>query len=108
MRSGTIASIVAMSLCFSAAAQVRAASTPTAASPAARHLDRCPGNIADFENSDATSNLVKQCLGQPTRIMPGRGSDVIWNYDTKGGTVILVFVFDNMGVLTHFRAYSTN
>ena len=113
MRIGTIAAVVAMSVSLGAAAHGQAVSpapppppaTPDV-SPPPHHLDRCPDNIADFENSDATSKLVRQCLGQPSRVMAGRGSDVVWFYTLKAGTITLVMVFDKSGALTHFRAYA--
>ena len=83
-----------------------AAPAAVEASPPPHHLDRCPDNLGDFENSDATKDLVQKCLGQPERVMPGRGSDVIWFYSAKAGAITLVMVFDKSGALTHFRAYA--
>jgi len=113
MVRGTLAALAAISLLFASVAQAQQAPPPpVVAAPASdalpppHHLDKCPDNVADFENSDATSKLVQQCLGRPERIMPGRGSDVIWFFSAKGGTITVVCVFDKTGVLTHFRAYA--
>jgi hypothetical protein len=77
-------------------------------SPTPHHLDKCPDNLGDFENSDATKKFVQKCLGRPNRVMSGRGSDVIWFYSAKGGEITLVMVFDEVGALTRFRAYAQN
>ncbi len=82
-------------------------SAPAAAKPEpVHHLDKCPKNVADFENSDASRSLVEKCLGRPTQKSPGHGDDTIYQY--VRGSVILVFVFDHSGAMTHFRGYQQN
>jgi hypothetical protein len=78
------------------------------AQPAPHHLDKCPNDLADYDNSDATMKLVQKCLGRPATVMPGRDSDVIWMYSARGGTIQIVFVFDKSGAMTHFRVYAKN
>jgi hypothetical protein len=110
MRNQIGALVAALALAQAASALAQEApstSAPVAAAPV-RHLDRCPGNIADFEGSDATRALVEKCLGRPTRVMPGHGDDVIYQYSAQGGALIIMFVFDHSGALTHFAAYARN
>ncbi len=121
MNRAIIAPLAALSLLWASTGQAQpappsppppppipSAPTPPAPAPPPHHLDRCPDNLLDFENSDATSKLVQQCLGRPERTMPGRGSDSVWFYSVKNGTITVVCVFDKTGALTHFRAYAHN
>ena len=119
MRIGQILTASAVSFGLSVAAHGQGVAPPAPPSPAGapsamaaptppHHLDKCPTNIADFENSDATSKLVERCLGRSHDVRGGRGSDIIWIYSTKDGSLMLVFVFDKTGALTHFHAYSHN
>lgn len=113
MRIRRLAALAASVLWMASAALAQEpASTPPAASapaadapPAKHHLSGCPSNIADFDNSDATRPLVERCLGRPGSVTRGHGDDVIYHYEARGGTFIIVFIFDGSGALTHFAAF---
>jgi hypothetical protein len=107
-RIGALAAAMAIALGLTVSASAQEPPPPPAvpSGPAAvHHLDGCPDNIAKFENSDATRKLVEKCLGRPASVMKGRGDDVIYQYSAHGGSIILMFVFDRTGAMTHFRAY---
>jgi hypothetical protein len=83
-------------------------SKSTAPEAVTHHLDKCPSNVAEFDHSDATRTLVEKCMGRPTVVLPGHGDDTVYEYAVRGGTIILVFVFDRSGAMTHFAGYKKN
>jgi hypothetical protein len=99
-----LAAALSMSLAAAAFGQDAGPAAPPTKAPI-HHLDGCPKNIADFDNSDATRKLVEKCMGRPASVAKGRGDDVIYHYSARGGTIMILFVFDSSGALTHFAAY---
>jgi hypothetical protein len=106
------AAVLGLGLGLGEAAEAQPATPPPSdaapAPPPLRHLDKCPDNLADYENSDATRKLVDKCLGRPESVSRGHGDDVIYHYSARGGQFILVFIFDKAGAMTHFRVYGRN
>jgi hypothetical protein len=74
--------------------------------PAHHHLDGCPANLADFDNSDATTKLVQDCLGRPTQTTPNPDGSAFYSYEARDKSLYLVFLFDKTGALVRFNAYA--
>ena len=75
-------------------------------SPTVRHLAKCPDNIADFIDSDATAKLVRKCLGKPAFENQRADGSFSWVYPSRDGRITMAFAFNPDGSLMRARAYA--
>ena len=108
IRSLAIALALAVALAASQPGMARAEDPAPATAPPPRHLDKCPHEIADYDGSDATADLVKRCLGKPTSEDHNRDGRFVYMYSARGGDLYLAFLFDPAGKLIRMNAYARN
>lgn len=101
-RAAILAAAVGLFAFGSAQAQDAGATTP----PEIRHLTKCPDNIADFIDSDATATLVKKCLGKPAFENHRQDGAYSWVYPSRDGKLVMAFAFNPDGSLMRAVAYA--
>lgn len=82
-----------------------AAPPPEAQAPVRTHLDKCPKNVADFIDSDASATFVKKCLGRPASENRNPDGRLVYMYSFQGGKLMLAFLFASDGSMIRVRAY---
>ncbi|MDP1632136.1 MAG: hypothetical protein Q8L66_12030 [Caulobacter sp.] len=73
-----------------------------------KHLAKCPDNVGDYIDSDATAPFVKKCLGAPTTENHNPDGRFVYLYSLQGGKLTLTFLFASDGSMIRLRAYKTN
>ena len=106
MQAMTRAAILAAALGLSAFGSGHAEEPAATAPPLVRHLAKCPENIADFIDSDATATLVKKCLGKPAFENHRQDGAFSWVYPSRDGKLVMAFAFNPDGSLMRARAYA--
>ena len=106
MPAMTRAAILAAAIGLLAFGSARAQDAPATTPPPIRHLTKCPDNIADFIDSDATAPLVKKCLGKPAFENHRPDGAFSWVYPSRDGKLIMAFAFNADGSLMRARAYA--
>lgn len=106
MRTLTQTGIMLAAIGMLAMGSAKAEDAETATPPPVRHLTKCPDNIADFIDSDATAALVKKCLGKPAYENQRADGAFSWVYSSRDGKVAMAFAFNPDGSLMRARAYA--
>jgi Cu/Ag efflux pump CusA len=104
MMSRSAITAAAIGLLAFGSAQAQEADTTTP--PQVRHLTKCPDNIADFIDSDATAPLVKKCLGKPAFENRRPDGAFSWVFPSRDGKLVMAFAFNPDGSLMRARAYA--
>lgn len=106
MQAMARAAIMASAIGLLASGSAPAQDVETATPPQVRHLAKCPDNIADFIDSDATATLVKKCLGKPAFENHRQDGAFSWVYPSRDGKLVMAFAFNPDGSLMRARAYA--
>lgn len=106
MQAMARAAIMASAIGLLASGPAPAQDAEIATPPQVRHLAKCPDNIADFIDSDATATLVKKCLGKPAFENHRQDGAFSWVYPSRDGKLVMAFAFNPDGSLMRARAYA--